>query len=172
MKHKLLKDLPLAKAGTEVTLIYDGIHYEIITDESLDCVCIWYILPKDVQEWFTEVKEEPLSIYDLKEGDEYWFLTTKWVILKDEKEDYCTLSPMCDFPTEREAKRHKLLRELATREKWLPKVWEFFYFEWKRIMWKLNQERSVEYHLWFVFRDEQEYNKYMTEEARNLLFNL
>jgi hypothetical protein len=72
-----------------------------------------------MSEWLEEVKE-PKTIYDLKEGDEYWIITDEFVskaILR-ENEDIRHYTEC--FLTEREAKRNKLLRELATREKWLP----------------------------------------------------
>jgi hypothetical protein len=123
MKYKLLKDLPLAKAGTEVILKPDtGFSSQILTSDLVDFVTIGYILNKDIQEWLEEVKEEPKTIYDLKEGDEYWIITDEFVskaILR-ENEDIRHYTEC--FLTEREAKRNKLLRELATRtDKWLPK---------------------------------------------------
>jgi hypothetical protein len=63
----------------------------------------------------------------LKEGDEYWTLE-----LDNEVDSFTieNVNPFIEsdntwvFPTEREAKRNKLLRELATREKWLPEKGE------------------------------------------------
>jgi len=68
-KYKLLKDLPLAKAGTEVKLIdafpsTRHIISDIQTEEN-----IGEIRQKDIPEWLEEVKEvkEVKTIYDLKD---------------------------------------------------------------------------------------------------------
>jgi len=100
-------------------------------------------------------------------------LNSKWVIINNEKEDYCTLSPMCDFLSEREAKRNKLLRQLATRtDKWMPNYKEeYIDFEWDPLDWENKSYRIMDYHMWLIFRNREEYNKYMTEEAKDLLFN-
>ena len=65
MKYILKKDLPLAKAGTEVELKDDWINYAIMADEMIDFVTLWYILSKDIPEWLEEVKEHK-TINDLK----------------------------------------------------------------------------------------------------------
>jgi hypothetical protein len=57
----------------------------------------------------------------LKEGDKYYYLRQDGKIRQSEIKSYIEYDTFNSFPTEREAKRHKLLRELATRtDKWLP----------------------------------------------------
>ncbi len=183
MKYILKKDLPLAPKWTEVNLYPQWIHFDITFDDVFSEQHI-ALIPKDkVDEWLEEVREVK-SIYDLKKGDEHWIL---WETLKIERRiTICSfgkniqwLSSRC-FLTEREAKRNKLLRELATREKWLPNTWDIYYGP--SLVFSLGESKKCEfaedfydillYHMWFIFSDEQEYNKYMTEEAKDLLFNL
>lgn len=171
-RYRLKKDLPLAKAGTEVFLEWNSILNE--NDDT-----IWIIDEESKNKWIEEIKE-PKTIYDLERWDTYWYLDFDlkirnncnfwWNFIKN--------AHTCCFLTEREAKRNKLLRELACRtDKWLPEKnedyytysphWErnFFIFSWGAL-------DCIRYHQGFVFRNEEEYRKYMTEEAKDLLFNL
>jgi hypothetical protein len=43
---------------------------------------------------------------------------------------------------------------------------------WRQIDWRNNQADSIAYNLWLVFRNEEEYNKWITEEAKDLLFKI
>ena len=172
MKYILKKDLPLAKAGTKVFVKVD--NSPIATMYSAIST-LWEIRKADIPEWLEEVKE-PKTIYDLKKGDEYWTLNEYWEIKKrtvvswvwtDNAHNVC-------FLTEREAKRNKLLRELATREKFLPERWDYYInFGWNENEWECNDMyRTIMYNMGLIFRNREEYDKWMTDEAKDLLFNL
>ena len=98
-------------------------------------------------------------------------IIAEWVRVFFETDVFCT------FVTEREAKRNKLLKELATRtDRWLPSNWdEYFVIEWWAMyqsIWNDDRTDKFRYNLWFIFRNWYEYNKYMTEENKDLLFKL
>jgi len=173
MKYKLLKDLPLAKAGTEVKFWLSQEAYQQEEIQDMYSNVIAFISKKDIPEWLEEVKEAK-SIYDLKEGDEYYLLDsllTIWKYKTTNEWNWYKNAHINNFPTEREAKRNKLLRELATREKWLPNDWEkYIDSRWQVFSFHNASEYILEYHNWFVFRNEEEYNKWMTEENKSLLF--
>lgn len=182
MKYKLLKDLPLAEAGTEVFI------YSPITSWFIDIRINegdWYfniscLKKEDIPEWLEEVKE-PKTIYDLKRWDTYWWIDT-WnqidssIVIRNNQFD--EENTRYSFVTEREAKRNKLLRELATRtDKWLPNLREDYYTYFRNprvntLTWYNDCEDFTRFHSWFVFRNEEEFNKYMTEENKDLLFNI
>lgn len=181
MKYKLLKDLPLAKIGEEVILEKWQFIWKIYFPTAVEDIYLCDIHMKDISEWLEPIVEKK-SIYDLKEGDEYWYISVwnnvlRWPFMQFDwiRKGYAHYS---NFPTEREAKRNKLLRELATRtDKWLPNKWEK-YISWWRVWnftdlhWVDDNEDYIRYHTWFVFRDKEEYNKWMTEDNKNLLFTL
>lgn len=182
MKYKLLKDLPLAKAGTVVeisdTNFFQRGELDIhLPDDNWRPHCIANITLENQKEWLEEVKE-PKTIYDLKKWEIYWYLDefnevqSKWFwwLWSDSASNRC-------FLTEREAKRNKLLRELATRtDKWLPEKWDQYYsyhLAWcDGWSWQWDNTDMIKYHSWLVFRNEEEYNKYMTEENKKLLFEI
>lgn len=179
MKYKLLKDLPLAKAGTEVYLernstITSKIHAKWVYD-------LWSIVDATIPEWLEEVKE-PKTIYDLKKGDKYYVLDDWNEVTKYEVPSNTYFNNTCCmfnfFVTEREAKRNKLLRELATRtDKFFPKKQEKYIaigvqWEASNSNWTWCPFEYADYHNWLVFRNVEEYNKYMTEEAKDLLFKI
>lgn len=181
MKYKLLKPLPDLEVWTIIEERDDGGYYlESWSEVHAEFNDIFYrIFHRDNKDWYEKIIETPKKIYDLKEGDFYWTLYEAWEI--EYRQYYWwvwskTAHNSC-FIKEREAKRHKLLRELATRQdKWLPKKWEEYCtygIEGKLIRSKWCDSLDVmQYHLWIVFKDEQDYNKYMTEDAKDLLFNL
>lgn len=175
-KYILKRDLPLAKAGTEV-FFEDDLEWtdDLCTIINSDWLYLCDICKKDIQEWLKEVKEKK-TIYDLEVDDEYWYLNND---LNVRKEIYYWwwFAEGCHydfFLTEREAKRNKLLRQLATRtDKWLPEKWEkCIWWDWETCTWDWMEWEIAAYHFWFVFRDKEEYEKYINEEARDLLFNL
>jgi hypothetical protein len=166
MKYKLLKDLPWYKAWTVIT-----------TNEKWE---FYYYDAKSNPDFFEEVKEAK-TIFDIKEWDTYYLLDENAI------EQYCVATNIhpyfnqnniisC-FLTEREAKRNKLLRELATRiDKWLPEDNEIYITahrekptEW---VWSYDNLDILYYHQWIVFRNEEEYNKWITPENADLLFNI
>lgn len=175
MKYKLLKDLPLAKAGTEV-FIYSPITSWLINirinegDWYFNISCL---KKEDIPEWLEEVKE-PKNIYDLKKGDTYYCIRCDWITKEELVWYFSENAKLNSFITEREAKRNMLLRELATRpDKWLPKEWEEYVNHEDDIYnWDDSKSEIIWYYQWFIFRDKLEYNKYMTEEAKDLLFKL
>jgi len=180
MKYILKKDLPLAKAGTivETSWITIGWYTTIFSNEewSYQSPCIANMLMTQIPEWLEEVKEVK-TIYDLKKWDTAFFLDSWWEIWQYKlsinwqlRENNITTY----FLTEREAKRNKLLRELATREKWLPKEeYELFTtWNWEQSSWDWDEFDMMHYHMWLVFRDKQEYDKWMTPENADLLFKI
>jgi hypothetical protein len=171
MKWILKKDLPLAKAWTEVEVKYHSCTSSIIVSKEWKGLA--YVTDSTISEWLEEIKE-PKTIYDLKEGDEYFLLSDWLKIVKDRVDGFSEYHKYNSFTTEREAKRHKILRELATRtDKWLPEKGEIITdILWRQIDWRNDRADSIAYNLWFVFRNEEEYNKYMTPETQNLLFKL
>lgn len=178
MKYILKKDLPLAKAGTEIELYKDseGIYSNIWLPLDINYAReIATINPLDIPEWLEEVKE-PKTIYDLKEGDVYWYISDNWIIDNHiyHWHEFTDNWYTCCFLTEREAKRNKLLRQLATRtDKFIPEEGgEWIDLNWNRFHWYCDQFRHFDVNLWIVFRNKEEYNKYINEEARDLLFNL
>lgn len=71
-KYRLLKDLPLAKAGTEVEVI-KALHsnYSKIL---LDWDRIADILSEDITEWLEEIHDKPKSVWGLRRWDECYHL--------------------------------------------------------------------------------------------------
>lgn len=128
-------------------------------------------------DFFAEVKE-PKTIYDLKVWDTFYCIRCDWITKEELVWYFSENAKLNSFTTEREAKRNKLLRELATRtDKLLPDEREFYttyndYMKACTIHWNWKACDMIQYHMWLIFRDEQEYNKYMTEEAKDLLFNI
>lgn len=178
MKYILKKDLPLVKAGSIVELYSDdsGRYTKIWLpqDEKYDKHIA--TLPQwDYSEWLEE--KEPKTIYDLKEGDGYWYLYL-WHTLQKIRNSwewkFVKSSEINCFLTEREAKRNKLLRELATRtDKYMPRRWTtYINYDWEFLEFEWNRYHFMMYNMWLVFRDKEEYNKWITDENRDLLFNL
>ena len=174
MKYKLLKDLPLAKAGTEVYLERNStttskIHAKWVYD-------LWSIVDTNIPEWLEEVKE-PKTIYDLKKWDTFYCIRSDWITKEELVWYFSENASLNSFVTEREAKRSKLLRELATRmDKWLPKEDEMYttiHREWPtEWCWTNDNLETLYYNQWLVFRNEEDYNKYITPEAKDLLFKI
>lgn len=71
-----------------------------------------------------------------------------------------------------------MLRELATRtDKWLPEEGDLYYTysfgdAGDTSSWRNDNIDIMDYHMWLVFRDKKEYNKYMTDEVKDLIFKL
>lgn len=170
MKYILKKDLPLAKAGTEVNID------DFMNVISLHWKPICVVSSETFSEWLEKVNETK-TIYDLKKGDTYWTLTLANCVLELTAQDnwFCWKYEHCSsFLTEREAHRNKLLRELATRtDKFIPKHWDSVVnLAWEYITWRFNEWRYFDINIGIMFRNEEEYNKWMTEEAKDLLFNI
>jgi len=175
MKYKLLKALPDIEAGTIIEYKDDKYFFsERWVEVHAEFNDIFHrIFHRDTKDWYEEVKEEPRSIYDLKKGDEYFRIFDNWDICKlliSNSNPY----RLNAFLTEREAKRNRLIRDLSTRtDKWLPKKWETFY-DFRGDEWMYNWLDSLwmYYNLWLIFRNKEEYNEYMTNQAKELLFNV
>lgn len=183
MKYKLLKDLPLAKAGTEVEISDTNFFHRgeldiRLPDDNWRPHCIANIKLENKKEWLEEVKE-PKTIYDLKYEDTYFAINYPNKIVKYTSESWSfwvDCHTYC-FLTEREAKRNKLLRELATRtDKWLPEKWDQYYsyhLAWCDVWsWQWDNTDMIKYHYWLVFRNREEYSRWLTEYAKDLLFNI
>lgn len=176
MKYKLLKQIE-EKDSIKVWSIFDIWDHRSTLDIYIpECqVPISFL----ISQWYIEEVKEPKTIYDLKDGDEYYYLNNNQIkVLMQSRWDweFSHDANVYIFLTEREAKRNKLLRELATRDKWLPNGWDTYYSyhltwcdSWN---WQWDNTDMIKYHSWLVFRNEEEYNKYMTEEAKDLLFNI
>lgn len=167
MKYILKKDLPLAKAGTEVVL--DNFMNLI----SLKWTPLCSISEENITEWLEEIKETPKTIYDLKEW-RYFYLNESLEIENQKVYSWVwsdNAQIRC-FLTEREAKRNKLLRELATRtDKFLPEEGDTWIdLLWNTCSWYFNHFEYLDIHIGIVFKDQEEYNKYINDEAKNLLF--
>lgn len=179
MKYKLLKQIE-EKDSIKVWSIFDILDHRTTLDIDIpECqVPISFLL----SQWYIEQLKEPKTIYDLKKGDHYYCLDDEndielYNVATSRTPYFNEKNIIGCFLTEREAKRNKLLRELATRtDKWLPEKFDAYvsYFRsgitnWT---WSLDYTDMVRYHQWLVFRNEEEYNKYITEEAKDLLFKL
>jgi len=84
MKYKLLKDLPVSAKGhifDETGLLIDwpnfqiGLPWEINEEVALAIKLKWGMF----YDWFEPIKETK-SIYDLQEGDDYYFISSHWNI--------------------------------------------------------------------------------------------
>jgi hypothetical protein len=105
-----------------------------------------FLSEKDIPEWLEEVKESK-TIHDLEDGSVYYFLTDSLKIIKDTKVNYIEYDVYSSFVTEREAKRNKLLRQLATRtDKWLPNKNEYYLdYEGDKCM-RFNDTKDITYY--------------------------
>lgn len=180
-KYRTLKDLPLAKSGTEVHIIdvfpsLRKIIRTISTEENIGEIKL-----ENISEWLEEIKE-PKTIYDLKEWDEYFYINYDLSICKDKNSsiDWKEDAHMYCFLTEREAKRELEFRKLRNRlDKWLPEKWEIYYTpdQWNidhidYYDWKNDDFDIYTYNSWLVFRSEKECRKYLTPEVIDLLFKI
>lgn len=175
MKYKLLKQIE-EKDSIQVWSIFDIWEHRSTLDIDIpECQVPINFL---ISQWYIEEVKEPKTIYDLETMDIYWWIQNwyveKYAVLS------CWLYPRAEltcFLTEREAKRNKLLRELATRtDKWLPEKWENYYsfhLTWCDIWnWQWDNTDMIKYHIWLVFRNREEYSRWLTEYAKDLLFNI
>jgi len=178
MKYKLLKQIE-EKDSIKVWSIFDIWDHRTTLDIDIpECQVPINFL---ISQWYIEEVKEAKTIYDLKKWDKYYVLDdwneiTKYEVPSNAYFDnpYCRFN--C-FVTEREAKRNKLLRELDTRtDKWLPEQWDKYYsyhLDWcDSWSWQWDNTDIIKYHMWLVFCNEEEYDKWMTEEAKDLLFKL
>lgn len=177
MKYKLLKQIE-EKDSIKVWSIFDIWDHRSTLDIDIpECkVPISFL----ISQWYIEEIKEPKTIYDLKKGDTFWTIENcgyiqNWFMPFDYFEWFLDIT-RC-FVTEREAKRNKLLRELATRtDKWLPEKWDQYYsyhLAWcDGWSWQWDNTDMIKYHSWLVFRNEEEYSRLMTEDNKKLLFEI
>ena len=111
-KYKLLKDLPTWKAGEIFILKEDG---NLFWNDNGTEVMIYFSATIEKfgilenKEWFEEIPEEPKSVFDLKKGDDYWFISAKnfysGSVFDYEKIEKYYLETWNVFATEKEAKQ-------------------------------------------------------------------
>ena len=175
MKYKLLKSLPDIETGTIIEYKDDKYFFENWSEVHAEFNDIFYrIFHRDSKDWYEEVKEVK-TIYDLKEWDIYWNIT-EWYVSKHSviQWDFMKTAHIENFLTEREAKRNKLFRELATRtDKWLPEDNDTWYdMDWCYYRWNWNHTQMIFFHQWLVFENEWEYKQWITPENADLLFKI
>ena len=177
MIYKLLKQIE-EKDSIKVWSIFDILDHRTTLDIDIpECqVPISFL----ISQWYIEEVKEHKTIYDLKNWDKYYYLNNNQIkVLMQSRWDweFSYDANVYIFLTEREAKRNKLLRELATRmDKWLPDEWDKYYsyhLAWcDNWNWQWDNTDMIKYHSWLVFRNEEEYNKYITNDAKDLLFKI
>ena len=79
-RYILKKDLPWIKAGEIFTIDDTKVRREDWYSSTLYVNSYWLF---DAKEWFEEIIEKE-SIYDLKEWDEYYFISARWIIWEDD----------------------------------------------------------------------------------------
>lgn len=166
MKYILKKDLPLAKAGEEVSLVKssDNLYYNIFDTNSVDPQLISFILNKDIPEWLEPIVEKK-TYDDLFMTDRAYWIWYNWLV----KEYYFNWEARSEtFLTREEAEDEHKRREWAVRkDKFIPKQWEtIFYIWWDRIglhnkfysdkFWKASYLLSLIVNFWLAFRTEEE----------------
>lgn len=90
-RYRLKKDLPTFNAGDTFVLESDGLWLENVKGDSghwRKRVCAYAQttlekFPNTLKDWFEEIPEEPKTVWDLKEGDECWYIDA--LNLVDEK---------------------------------------------------------------------------------------
>lgn len=165
MKYKLLQKLPWLEIGMILEELQDIHPYSVE----------WYVssvFAKKYPDFFEEVKE-PKTIYDLKKGDKYYEVYANLQINSNIYNWHSQVT-FNMFLTEREAKRNKLLRELATRtSKHLPKKWEnYIWTTWISRIWQDLDYQILDYNIGLVFYGDDDYNSFMTDENKKLLFEI
>ena len=88
--YKLLKDLPLVKAGRIVELEKSNWGLDIYTifwEYANSKVELWKIQDGNISEWLEEIKESK-SVWDLQEWDIVYELSSQWTILKQKWNRY------------------------------------------------------------------------------------
>jgi len=128
-KYKLIKELP----GFPVWTIFQydwvnviaSINWAVVSIHLAFQEAIRNLLEEKNDNWLEEIKEEPKSIYELKEGDTYWYA---WEDLSEEYivDNICLLKNSIYawnvFLTKEEAEKEREKRKaLAKIKRW---IWE------------------------------------------------
>lgn len=83
-KYKLKKDLPLAKAWTEVYIERfienESIAFKIFKSSNDVKLSIAIIEEHNIDIWLEEIQEKPKSIFDLKKWGTYYYINHYWQI--------------------------------------------------------------------------------------------
>lgn len=174
--YKLLKDLPLAKAGTEVYMRNWVLEYTYIEDHPATR-CIWYVDPDDFSEWLEEVTEKPKTVWDLKKWDMYYYVSMYSSDIQNNTWDWSLSDTNIRniwliFLTEQEAKNALIRMKTANREdKFVPKVWDWYYrpydennYDWYSYGNRLHEVCIVQ--AWLAFPSYEECEAYMTDEVK------
>lgn len=163
MNYKLLKDLPLAEAGTEVELYKDseGIYSKIWLPLDLKYAReIATINPLDINEWLEPIVEKK-TYDDLMVCDKIYFIDSYWEV---DTEKFTTNNCRAEtFLTREEAEDEHKRREWAVRKnKFFPKEWELYYTQWRDTgdieKFKMTNDYIDNFIInsWLAFRSESE----------------
>lgn len=120
--YKLIKDLPTWKAGDTFILKE---NWNLFWNENGTEVMVYFsatIEKFDIlnnEEWFEEIPQKPKSIWDLKEWDDFWFISIsniyKHTIDTYESFEMCYLEPWNVFFTQEEAEQELNKRKAIQR---------------------------------------------------------
>jgi len=196
-KYKLLKELPWLEVGTIVS--YDNWRCSLYKEEqenltNLELQSISLIesilvySSKEETDWLEEIKEEPKSIYELKEWDKFFYIDgdiSVYVSYKTEiKWDYSfdiLLEYWNVFLTKKEAEKELEKRKALTKiNKWIYDNKIELFKTWFTILLRYNswlEIVEVSSHKWFadiIFKNQENAKKCLKEcrESWNILFNL
>lgn len=151
MKYKLLKDLPVRKAGSIIE-----------TDE--DWLC-WSYIPEAHPDFFEPIVEKN-KFEDLKYWDKVWWIFQNWMIIECEFEWECKHET---FLTEHDAEMERLRRE-ARANVWLPNKWQDFW-NWNFTMrmpykWVYQKLDNNDYFIWNVHKTKEDAEEYGRKYAK------
>ena len=145
-KYRLLKDLPGLPAGTTIgydagdVFVVDNVKYSTdllpILRDIFRCCYEW---------WIEEIKEEPKSIYELRDWWTYFYINDKWEIIKHDwllREWFKKRLEIWNiFLTEQEAEKELEKKKAMSRiKKWI--------YENNAPLW-LNRDKNWIYHWWY-----------------------
>jgi hypothetical protein len=174
IKYKLLRDTPMAQAGTKVEVMRRWIY---LYDPDGSTLCLAFINREDIPLWIEEIPEKPKTVHDLKKWDIVYKICAVWI-----HESSWLYTPWDEFLrsiwliflTEQEAKNAIIRMETASRkDKYIPEEWDGYYSQLSRINWikEFYYIKDFDYcidkfMLWLAFRTKEECKTYMTPEVR------
>lgn len=159
MKYRLIKDLPLAKIGEEVSVDtwYEWWECLVITQKWKTIV---RMKESDIQEWLEPIEEK--KTYDtLIEDEKVYSIDCTWDVEEYfyQKWSFCRSET---FLTRKEAEDEHARREWAVRKgRFVPKEGELYYYpssEWE-VKFSHNELYPTDYlmiNAWLSFRTRQE----------------
>ena len=130
-KYRLKKDLPTFKAGEEFYISDYGSLVKIdkyVNGTPYGMICAYakstlMKYPNILTDWFEEIPDLPKTIYDLKEGDKYFFINSVGLVCNElwgnQFDDYRCRSAGNIFLTKKEAKREatrRLAKQVLLRD--------------------------------------------------------